>query len=62
MWPSDVMRQFQRAGLARRPMPEAAEPCPGDAPADAHGPRIRSPQPGTVFALRRRTPIWSRAQ
>jgi penicillin-binding protein 1C len=62
VWPSDVMRQFERAGLARQPLPEAAEPCPGDAPQGAQGPRIRSPQPGLVYALRRSKPAEGRLQ
>jgi len=55
VWPSDVARQFERAGLARRVLPPAAEGCAAsdDPRSGEPPPRILSPQPEMTYELRR---------
>jgi penicillin-binding protein 1C len=60
VWPSDVRRQLARAGLGRRAVPPLIEACPDGEEDAARGPRIRSPQPGLVYAMRRGKPEEAR--
>ena len=60
VWPSDVARLFERAGLARRRLPLAAEGCTGEVGEtgadDSRGGvalHILSPQPEMTYELRR---------
>jgi len=48
VWPSDVARLFEGAGLARRRLPPAAEGCAGGVAL-----HILSPQPEMTYELRR---------
>ena len=56
VWPSDVARLFERAGLARRALPVALEPCPGEDAVSERPPHILSPQPEMTYELRRDKP------
>lgn len=60
VWPSDVARLVEMAGLARRALPPAAESCAGDASMVAGPPRILSPQPDVTYELRRDKPAEAR--
>lgn len=53
MWPSELAALFDRAGLPRARPPPYAPRCGFDARAESgRPPRITSPQPGIVYALR----------
>jgi penicillin-binding protein 1C len=60
VWPSDVARLYERAGLARRALPKSAEQCPGDDIVGERPPHILSPQPDMTYELRREKPEESR--
>lgn len=60
VWPTDVARLFERAGLARRAMPPLAEPCEGEELPGERPPRILSPQADVTYELRRDKPEEAR--
>ncbi|MBK7861057.1 MAG: penicillin-binding protein 1C [Archangiaceae bacterium] len=56
VWPSDVARLFERAGLPRKSPPPLGEACDDDALLSERPPRILSPQPEVTYHLRRDVP------
>lgn len=52
VWPSDLLKIFQRAGLPRRPLPVDGESCgPEERAAMGLAPRITSPDGSTVYSI-----------
>jgi penicillin-binding protein 1C len=51
LWPSDVMRLFEEAGMPRR-RPPAPASCQHESADNDHAPQIRSPLSNTTYTLR----------
>lgn len=60
VWPSDVARLFERAGLGRRRPPELAEVCEHEGLGSERPPHILSPQPAMTYQLRHDKPSESK--